>query len=86
MIKPGYMAQSAEGVGYIDNLFAKSKISPNKCPGYDIKQSDGEAPVMLELWVMWSTSLLLSLPGPIWFTVVALDRVLPIGQIELFDI
>ena len=22
----------------------------NKCPGYDIKQSDGEAPVMLELW------------------------------------
>ena len=23
---------------------------PNKCPGYDIKQSDGEVPVMLELW------------------------------------
>ena len=25
-----------------------------KCAGYDIKQSDGEAPVMLELWGMQS--------------------------------
>ena len=23
--------------------------SPNTCPGYDTKQSDGEAPLMLEL-------------------------------------
>ena len=23
---------------------------PNKCPGYDTKQSDGEVPVMLGLW------------------------------------
>ena len=23
---------------------------PNECLGYDIKQSDGEVPVMLELW------------------------------------
>ena len=27
-------------------------ISPNECPGYDIKLSDGAAPVMLELWGM----------------------------------
>ena len=26
--------------------------TPNECPGYDIKQSVGEAPVMLELWGM----------------------------------
>ena len=24
--------------------------SPNKCPEYDTKQSDGEVPAMLELW------------------------------------
>ena len=24
-----------------------------KCPGYDIKQSDGEAPVMLEICPEW---------------------------------
>ena len=28
---------------------------PNECPGYDTKQSDGEIPVMLELWGMRST-------------------------------
>ena len=38
---------------------------PNKCPGYDTKQSDGEAPVMLELWGMRSTSSLPSLPCPL---------------------
>ena len=58
----------------------------NECPGYDIKQSDGEAPVMLELWGMWSTPLLLSLPGPLWPKVVAPNRVWSMGWIELFDI
>ena len=38
---------------------------------------------MLELWVMWSTSSLSSLPGPLWPGVVAPDRVLYIGQTEL---
>ena len=38
----------------------------SKCPGYDTKQSDGEASVMLELWGMQSTHLLRSLPGPLW--------------------
>ena len=28
---------------------------PNVCPGYDTKQSDGEAPLMLDLWGMRST-------------------------------
>ena len=30
-------------------------ILPNECPKYDIKQSDGEAPLKLELWGMCST-------------------------------
>ena len=36
---------------------------PNKCPGHDTKQSDGEVPVMLEILGMWSTSSLPLLPG-----------------------
>ena len=42
------------------------KLPNNKYPRYDIKQSDGEAPVMLELWEMWSIPSLLSLPGLLW--------------------
>ena len=47
---------------------------PNKCPGYDTKQSDGEVPVILELWGMWSTPLLPSLPGLLCPGVVASDK------------
>ena len=46
----------------------------NECPENDTKQSDGEVPVMLELWGMRSTSLLPSLPDPLWPGVVALDK------------
>ena len=38
--------------------------TPNKCPGYDIKQSDSEALVMLELWGMLNTPSLPLLSGP----------------------
>ena len=38
---------------------------------------------MLELQGMRSTPLLPSLPGPLWPGVIALDRVLSMGQIEL---
>ena len=38
---------------------------------------------MLELWGMLSTPLLPLLPGPLWVEVVAPDRVLSMGQIEL---
>ena len=48
-------------------------VPPIKCPGYDIKQSDGENLVMQELWGMWSTTLLPLLPGPLWPGVVAPD-------------
>ena len=49
---------------------------------YDTKQSDGVAPVMLELWGMWSTPSLL--PGPLWPGVVAPERVLFMDQIEFW--
>ena len=39
--------------------------SINECLGYDTK-SDGEAPVILELWGMLNTPSLLSLSGPLW--------------------
>ena len=38
---------------------------------------------MLELWGMWSISLLPLLPVPVWPGVVAPDMVLHMGQIEL---
>ena len=41
---------------------------------------------MLELWEMWSTPSLPLLPGPLWPCVVAPDRALSLGQIEMFDI
>ena len=42
--------------------------------------------VMLEFGGMRSTPSLPLLPGPLWLGVVAPDRVIPMGQIELFDI
>ena len=38
---------------------------------------------MLELWGMQSTPSWPSLPGPLWSGMVAPDRVLSMGQIEL---
>ena len=57
----------------------------NKCLVYDTKKSDDEV-MVLEIWGMWSTLLLPLLPSPLWPRVVALDRILSMGQIELFDI
>ena len=54
----------------------------NECPGYDTKQSDGEASVILELWGMRCTPLLPLLPGPLWPRVVAPNRILSMVQIE----
>ena len=56
----------------------------NECPRYDTKlQSDGEIPVMLEFWGIWSTPSLPSLQDPVWPRVVAPDWVLSMCQIEL---
>ena len=57
-----------------------------ECSGYDTKQSDAEALVMLELWGPRSTPSLPSLPGTLEPRGVVLDRILSMSQIELFDI
>ena len=74
------IAQSTGAVEYTDCTFAEGEDPPpNECPRYDTKQSDGEAPVMLELWRMESTLLLPSLPGSLWPRVIVPDRVLSMG-------
>ena len=83
-----YTAQSA-GSGAMNTPTAplqRGKTPSNEYPGYDIKQSDGDALVMLELWEMQSTLSLLSLPGPLCPGVVAPDKFLSMGQIELSGI
>ena len=41
---------------------------------------------MVGLWGMQNTRLLQPFPGPLWPGVVAPERVIYMGQIELFDI
>ena len=77
------MPPSVRAAEYTDCISTGGKDSPKECPAYDSKQLDGEASVMLELWEMQITSLLPSFPGPFWLWVVAPDRVLSMGQIEL---
>ena len=77
------MTQSAGAVEYTDCIPTEGYNSPNECPVYDPKQTNGEASVMLELWGMQSTPSMPSLPGPLWLGVVATDRVLSVGQKEL---
>ena len=75
--------QPAGAAEYTNFIFAEEWYSHNECPGQDTKQSGGEAPVMPEPWEMRNTSSLPSHPGPLWPGVVAPDRDLSIGQIEL---
>ena len=51
----------------------------DECPGYNIKQSDGEIPVKLEFGGMRSTPSLSSLPGPLLPGMVAPHRALFMG-------
>ena len=75
--------QSVGAVEYT-NWFSVEGYDPsNECPGYDTKQSDGKAPVMLELLGMLSPPSLPSLPTSLWHQVVAPDRVLSMDQIEV---
>ena len=80
--------KSIGAVEYTYSISAEEWNPPpsNVYPGYDIKQSDGETPVMLELLGMQSTPSLPLLLGPLLSGVVAPDRILSISQIELFDI
>ena len=56
-----HFTQSAGAVEYTVERYD----SPNECPVYDTKQSDGEVPVMLELWGMLSTPSLPSISSPL---------------------
>ena len=58
-------------------------LTHSECSRYDIKQSDGKASIMLELWRIPSTPLLSSLPRQLWPLVVALYKVLSVSQIKL---
>ena len=59
----------------------RGKTVLNECLGYITKQSNGEAPVMQELWGMRRALLLPTLPGLSWLGVVTPDRVLSLAQI-----
>ena len=50
---------------------------------YDIKQFDGDVPVIVELWGHRINPLLISLQGPLWPGMVAPDRVLSMSQKQL---
>ena len=76
------IAHMARAVEYTDCASAEGQPH-NESPEYDTKQSDGEVPVMLELWGMRSTRSLPLLPDPLWPRMVAPDRSLSMGWIEL---
>ena len=76
-IQPG-LAQSDGAVEYIDCISSEGyeyPHPPNERTGYNTKQSDGEALVIMQLWEMLSSSSLPSLLSPLWPGVVAPDRV-----------
>ena len=78
-----YIAQSAGAVEYTDCISAEGKATPHLCPEYDTKQSNGEVPVILELWRMQITPSLPSLPALLCPEVVGPEIVLSMGQIEI---
>ena len=61
---------SSEAVEYTDCFSAGDMTPTNEYPRYGTEKSDGDVPVMLELWGMRSPPSLPSLPGPLRFEVV----------------
>ena len=47
---PAQISQSAMTAQYTDCISQEGLDSTNECPGYDTKQSNYQAPVILELW------------------------------------
>ena len=63
-----WMANSTgvgDAVEYTAASLQRGKAPPNECPGYETKQFDSDARVMLELWGMLSTPSLPLLQGPL---------------------
>ena len=75
----GRFSQLAGAVECDNCISVEGKTPTYECPVYDIKLSDVEAPVMLELWETQSTPSLPSLPGSVWLRVVARERILSMG-------
>ena len=74
-----FIAQSTGAEEYTDWISTEAQDLPlNKCPGYDTKTSDSEAPA-LELWGMSSTPLLPLTPGSLRPAVVAPDSARSMG-------
>ena len=65
----------------IHQLHLRRGVRPHlhKYPGYHIKQSDGEVPVMLGLCVMQSIPSLPLLLGSLWPGVITPNRALSMG-------
>ena len=80
-------AQSAVAIEFTDCILQRGKIPrPNKCPGYDTEQSDGEASVILELlgnveyfFIPIAPRSTLAQSGSTWL-------ILSMAKIEQFDI
>ena len=79
-----YCMHLAGFVEYTGCISADRQDPPltNETYGYDIKQSDGEASVMLELWEMQSAPSLPLFPGSLCSDMEVPDRVLSMGRIE----
>ena len=74
-------AQSTEAIKYTDYISASRWDSLNESPGYDIKQSDGDFPAMLELCGIECNLSLLSSQVIFWPGVLTSERFLSLGQI-----
>ena len=85
-ISTNSITQSAGAAEYTDCIFEDEWNYPNECLWYDSIQSDGDVSVMLELWETQSIPSLQLILRPLCPRVLAPNRVLFMGQIELFDI
>ena len=70
-------------IGHKNTLTEVGSEPPQQVSGYDIKQSDGDVPVMLELLRMLSTPSLPSIRGPLWPRILEPEKVLSMGQIKV---
>ena len=83
-IKPSRLGLQNTPTAYLSR--DKTPPPPSKeCSRCEIKQSDGEDP-LLELWRIWYKCSLPLLPGLLWPGMVAPDMVLSMGQIKQFYI
>ena len=71
----------AHSAGTVEHRGVKP-LPHNECPWYDTKLANGNVPVMLKLWGMWSTPSLPSLLGYLWPEVLAPNRFLSWSQTE----